>query len=215
MKAVIIGPTGATGRELLELLIAAEEVDEVVALVRKPFAVTHPKLRALVVDFDRVEDWGSYISGDVAFSCLGTTLRAAGGKEAQYKVDFGYQYTFARLAREHHVPTFVLISSSGANPKSTLFYPRMKGELEQAVAALKFEHFIVFRPGPLVRPDTDRAGEKAGVAVISFLNKLGLLRNMGPLAVKDLAGLMLRYALNPPPGHTILESGRILRESGA
>lgn len=215
MKAVIIGATGATGRELLKLLMAAEEVEEVVALVRKPLAVTHPKLQALVVDFDRIEDWASHISGDVAFSCLGTTLRAAGGKEAQYKVDFGYQYAFAQMARANNVRTFVLVSSSGASPKSIVFYSRMKGELEQAVAALGFERFIVFRPGPLVRPDTDRAGEKAGVAVISFLNKLGLLRNMAPLAVKDLAALMLRYAMNPPPGHTILESGRILRELGA
>ncbi len=214
MKAVIIGATGATGRELLELLLESKEVQEVVALVRRPLTTKHPRLTELVVDFDKMGEWERYVSGDVAFSCLGTTLRTAGSKEAQYQVDFGYQYAFAQMARANNVRTFVLVSSSGANPKSALFYSRMKGELEQAVAALGFERFVVFRPGPLVRPDTDRAGEKAGVAVISFLNKLGLMRNMAPLAVKDLAALMLRYALNPSPGHTILKSGRILRELG-
>lgn len=214
MKAVIIGATGATGKELLELILASNTVSEVVALVRKPLSVKHPKLNEVVVDFDKLEEWESRISGDVAFSCLGTTLRAAGSKKAQYTVDHDYQYVFAKIAKANHIPTFILISSSTANPASFVFYSRMKGKLEKAVEALHFKNVVIFRPGPLIRPETDRSGEKTGVTIISFLNKAGLFKKMAPLQVKDLAALMLHYAITPPLGHHILESGRILKETG-
>ncbi|MDR6195816.1 NAD(P)H-binding protein [Siphonobacter sp. SORGH_AS_0500] len=214
MKAIIIGATGSTGNELLQLLMASEDVSEIVALVRKPLTVSHSKLTTVVVDFSRLGQWASYISGDVAFSCLGTTLRAAGSQKAQYVVDYEYQYEFAKLAKANGIPTFILISSSTANPNSFLFYSRMKGKLEKSVEALGFTNVGVFRPGPLIRPETDRTGEKIGVSLISFLNKVGLFRKMAPLPVNDLARLMLQYAKNPPSGHRIQESGQILKEAG-
>jgi uncharacterized protein YbjT (DUF2867 family) len=212
MKAVLIGATGATGKVLLQQLIASEKITEITALVRKPLDFSHPKLQELVVNFDSIEEWENHISGDVAFSCLGTTLKAAGSKEAQYKVDYKYQYEFAQVAKASNIPSFILISSSGADPKSLIFYSRMKGELEKSIEDLNFNSFTAFRPGPLVRPDSDRAGEKTGVAVISFLNKIGFFRSMAPLEVEDLAKLMLHYAINHNQGFTILESGRILKE---
>lgn len=215
MKAVIIGATGATGKELLELLMASPEVTEIVALVRKPLPVKHTKLKEQVVDFDRIGEWDVAIAADVAFSCMGTTLKAAGSKEAQYKVDYGYQYEFARIAKLKQIPTFILVSSTSVNPESSLFYSRMKGELEQAVEALNFKNLIVFRPGPLLRPDSDRSGEKISVAIISFLNKLGLLRKIAPLPVKALAALLFQYAVRSPAGHTIVESAQLLKEAGA
>lgn len=212
MKAVIIGATGATGKELLDLLIDENTVTEVVALVRKSLSVRHPKLKEIIVDFDTIEKWTESINGDIAFSCLGTTLKMAGSKEAQYKVDYHYQYEFAKIAKSNNIPTFVLISSSTANAKSFMYYSKMKGELEDIVETLNFESFIIFRPGPLVRSNSDRIGEKIGVSVISGLNKIGLFRNMAPLNVKNLAKLMLQYAIKPPKGKTVLESGRILTE---
>lgn len=212
MKAIIIGATGATGNELLKQLISAKPFSEVVALVRRPLTVKHPKLKEVIVDFNRLDDWSVYITGDVAFSCLGTTLRAAGSRKAQYVIDYNYQYRFAEIAKANKVPAFILISSSTAHPKSAIFYSRMKGALEQAVELLGFTSFIVFRPGPLLRPATDRTGEKIGVSIIAALNKIGLFKNMTPLAVEDLAALMLRYGKQLPSGHQVLESGRILKE---
>lgn len=213
MKAVLIGATGATGREVLDLLLANEQFTEVVALARKPLAIKHEKLSAVVVDFDNLSRWTDVIQGDVAFSCLGTTLKDAGSKEAQFKVDHDYQYEFARLAKKNGISTFLLISSSGADSKSWIFYSRIKGQLEQEIEALNFESFLAFRPGALVRPKTERTGEKIGVSIISFLNKIGLFRNMAPLSVRRLAALMVRYGISPPMGYTIVGSGRILKES--
>lgn len=212
MKAIIIGATGATGKELINVLLADNSIKEIVALVRSPLSAKHPKLTAVVVDFDRLEEWEKYIQGDLAFSCLGTTLKAAGSKEAQFKVDYEYQYAFAKIAKRNKIPTFLLVSSSSANASSFIFYSKIKGQLEEAIEALHFDSFTIFRPGPLVRPHTDRAGEKLGVTVVEFFNALGILKSMKPLPVNSLALLMHRYAKNPKAGKSILESRQILKE---
>lgn len=212
MKAILIGATGATGNELLHLLLADNTVNEVVVLVRRALLIQHPKLRAEVINFDEEQTWKHFVTGDVAFSCLGTTLRAAGGKKAQYRVDYTYQYLFARAAKENGVPKFLLISAGMANPGSMFFYSRIKGELEVSVQALHFENLIIFRPGLLSRPQTDRTGEKVSESILSFFNRVGLLKKLAPLPVHKLARLMLVYAKQNKTGKQIIEQGRILEE---
>ena len=80
MKAVIIGGTGATGRELVLQLLADPKISQVIVLVRRPFFSPDPKLLEVEVDFDKLEEYRPYIIGDIAFSTLGTTLAAAGSK---------------------------------------------------------------------------------------------------------------------------------------
>ena len=212
MKAIVIGATGATGKELLQLLLQDESVTEVAALVRKPLFLQHAKLQAHVINFDRLEQWQGFVTGDMAFSCLGTTLKAAGSKEEQYKVDYEYQLAFAQAASQNGVPRFILISAGMANSKSLVFYSRMKGELEQAIRALNFESLTILRPGLLSRPGTDRGGEKVSESVLRFFNKLGLLKKLAPLPVRKLAMLMLRYGKQKNKGVQLLESKQILGE---
>lgn len=212
MKAILIGATGATGSELLHLLLADNTINEVVALVRRALPIQHSKLRAEVINFDEEQTWKHLVTGDVAFSCLGTTLKAAGGKEAQYKVDYTYQYSFARAAIENGVPKLLLISAGMANPKSMVFYSRMKGELEASIQMLGFKNLVIFRPGLLSRPQTDRAGEKVSESILGFFNRVGLLKKLAPLPVNKLARLMLVYAKQNKNGVEIIESGQILKE---
>ena len=87
MKALIIGATGATGKDLLSQLLADDTYAEVHCFVRKPLALTYPKLYAHVVDFETPEAWADLVRGDVAFSCLGTTLAVAGSKDAQWQLE--------------------------------------------------------------------------------------------------------------------------------
>ena len=126
MKALVIGATGATGRDLVNQLLTDKDYDEVNVFVRRPLEVESPKLKTHIVDFEKPEEWKDLVNGDVAFSCLGTTLKDAGSKEAQRKVDYDYQYNFAKAAKENEVEDYILVSSYGANPKSKIFYSRMK-----------------------------------------------------------------------------------------
>ena len=132
-KALVIGATGAVGKDLVEQLLKDDAFGSVTVFVRRPFAVEDPKLTVHVIDFDHPEPWKDLLHGDVLFSCLGTTIKAAGSQEAQWKVDYTYQYEVAKAARENGVGTYALVSSIGANPKSKIFYSRMIGALEEAV----------------------------------------------------------------------------------
>ena len=205
MKALLIGATGATGSDLLQLLLGDSKVERVAIFVRRDPQITHPKLEVHLIDFDKKEQWRHLVKGDILFSCLGTTLKDAGSKEAQWKVDHDYQYRFAEAARENGVGTLLLVSSMNASLKSPFFYARMKGELEEAVRKLGFPRLMIFRPPSLIRKGSDRAMERVGVKLIGFLNRLGLLKSMGPMPTERLAQAMLYAAKSFRRGEHILE----------
>jgi hypothetical protein len=203
MKALIIGATGATGKDLLSQLVADDRYTQVHSFVRKPTTFTHPKLHTHVVNFDAPDTWADLLCGDVAFSCLGTTLAVAGSKEAQWRVDYDYQYTFAQQCRNNGVSTFVLVSAAGAKAQSKLFYNRMKGQLEDAVKALDFPRLLIFQPSILIRSNSDRVGENFTVKAFKFLNKLGILKRYRPMPTEILAQKMRKEVATTAKGiHT-------------
>ena len=209
MKALIIGATGATGKDLLEQILKDEDFESVEVFVRWEVRCDSPKLTVHIVDFNRMEEWKHLLSGDILFSCLGTTLKAAGSKEAQWKVDYTYQLETAKAARENGVTTYILVSSIGASPKAKFFYTRMKGALDEAVCSLGFPRCFILRPPSLIRKDSDRFGEKVGLAGLKALNAIGLLRAYRPLATEDLAATMIRLAKSSEEGTFILEADDI------
>lgn len=209
MKALVIGATGATGKDLVSQLLQDQDFDEIKVFVRKPIEIQNNKLKVYVVDFDKPQEWKNEVQGDVAFSCLGTTLKAAGSKEAQRKVDFDYQYEFAKAAKENDVDDYILVSSYGANPQSKIFYSRMKGELEEAVKKLHFSKITVFKPGMLERKDSDRPGEVLGSRIIKFANRLGLLESQKPLPTNVLAKAMINSSKIKSNGYSSIKLGNI------
>ena len=211
MKALVLGATGAIGKDLVELLLKDSSVERVDIFVRRAVDFSSAKLFTHVVDFEHPEAWAEQLRGDVLFSCLGTTIKAAGSQEAQWKVDFTYQYNAARTAREQGVPAYVLISSVGANAKSRVFYPRMKGALDEAVRQLGFESCFILRPTSLIRKGSDRFGEKAGVAVLKAFNAVGLMRGLAPMPTEAVAAAMIRLAKSGRQGFEIITSQDILR----
>ena len=198
--ALLIGATGATGKDLLSLLLKDDAFSQVNIFVRRNPNIQHEKLIVHVIDFDKPEQWQQLVKGDVLFSCLGTTLKAAGSKEAQRKIDYDYQYQFAKAARENGVNSYILVSSDFANPNSSLFYSKLKGELEVAVKALNFPSLTIFNPPILERKNSDRAGEVAGLKLIRFLNTIGLLRSQKPMPTAVLAQAMVNVAKANVPG---------------
>ena len=155
-KAVVIGGTGMVGTQLIKQLIVDKNYSEIVSLVRRPSSISHPKLSEKVIDFDQPEGWKAFVTGDVLFSTLGTTIAQAKTKDAQYKVDFTYQFNVAEIAAENGVPSYILISSAGADSKSRVFYTNMKGKLEDAVKALPFSVISIIRPGQLAGERTEK-----------------------------------------------------------
>ena len=139
MKALVIGATGSVGKDLVQQLIEDSSVERIDIFVRREVKIPAAKVVAHVVDFDHPETWADQLKGDVLFSCLGTTIRAAGSQDAQWKVDYTYQYEAAKAAKANGVKTYVLVSSVGANARSKVFYTKMKGALDEAVQELGFE----------------------------------------------------------------------------
>ncbi|WP_288458080.1 NAD(P)H-binding protein [uncultured Chryseobacterium sp.] len=209
MKALVIGATGATGKDLVNQLLQDKDFEEVNVFVRKPLEIENDKLKVHIVNFEKPEEWKGKVKGDVAFSCLGTTLKAAGSKEAQRKVDFDYQYEFAKAAKENNVDDYILVSAYGANPQSKIFYSKMKGELEDAVKQLHFNKITIFKPGMLERKDSDRTGEVLGSRIIKFANKLGLLESQKPLPTDVLAKAMINSSKIKSNGYSSIKLGNI------
>lgn len=208
MKAIIIGATGATGKDLVDLLLQDSVFDAISVFVRRPLEISDPMIETHIVDFDQIDAWKSAIRGDVLFSCMGTTLRAAGSQQAQWKVDYDYQFNFAKAAHENGVNTIVLMSSVGANPQSSIFYPKMKGQLEEAVKLLGFDNTIIVRPPSLIRKNTDRLGERVGVVALKALNKVGILRSLKPMTTEAVAQAMLTCSLHMK-GQQVVESRQL------
>jgi uncharacterized protein YbjT (DUF2867 family) len=187
MKALIIGATGATGKDLLALLLNDPDYEEVLIFVRQHTGIIHPKLKEVLANFDKLEEVSDAIAGDVLFSCLGTTLKVAGSKDKQRHIDYEIPLKFAEIAKKKGVAELVLLSAYGASPQSKVFYSKIKGELEEKMKHLAFDKLIIFRPGLLLRKNTDRLGERISATVIQSLNSLGLIRKFRPLPTPILA----------------------------
>ncbi len=156
----------------------------------------HPKLTEVICQFDDLDEVDGQISGDVLFSCMGTTLKQAGGKEQQYKVDFTYQYEFARIASKNGVKQYVLVSSVSAHPKSRFFYLRMKGELEQAVQQLPFEEIRIIQPSGLKgKREHQRHKEEIGMKITDgLLTVLPFFKKYKSIPAKTVAKAMINLS---------------------
>ena len=211
MKALVIGATGAVGKDLVEQLLKDDSFDRVDVFVRREMPLLSSKLVSHVVDFDHTESWAGLLTGDVLFSCLGTTIKAAGSQDAQWKVDYTYQFEVAKAAQANGVQQYILVSSVGADAHSKIFYSRMKGQLDEDVAKLGFPGCFILRPPSLIRKGSDRFGEKAGVVVLKALNAIGLMRSWTPMPTEEVAAAMVRLAKSGKTGHGIITSQEILK----
>ena len=195
--ALVIGSTGMVGRELIKQLCESSEFEQVISFVRRSSGFSHSKLQEHVVNFDQPENWKALLKGDVLFSCMGTTLAAAGSKANQYKVDFTYQFETARMAAENKVPVYVLVSSTGANANSTIFYPRIKGQLDEAVQKLGFKSVQILRPGQLYgERQQKRSAELFAVKIMFTMNRFGFFKKYRPIPSWDVAKAMINVANN-------------------
>jgi uncharacterized protein YbjT (DUF2867 family) len=209
--AVLAGATGLVGREILRLLLDDPAYARVRVLARRAGSVRHPKLEERIVDFDAPETWSELVAGVVVFSALGTTLKVAGSKQAQHRVDYGYQFEVARAAAKHGVSCFVLVSAYGASPSARVFYSRMKGELERDVSALGMARTRILRPGLLSGERQERRrGEELALALLRPIAGL-LPAAVRPISVSTVARAAVRAAADATPGVIRYEPRELFR----
>ncbi|MGS0893340.1 NAD-dependent epimerase/dehydratase family protein [Burkholderia stagnalis] len=209
MKLLLVGATGLVGRHVLEAALADPRVERVVVLARRPLS-PHPKMQALAVDFDRLPEDADVWQADAAICTLGTTMRAAGSKAAFRRVDHDYPLAVAHLAHRSGTPTYVLNSALGADPASGIFYNRVKGEVERALAEIGFASLTFVRPG-LIGGSRDefRAGERLLVVALGVAAPL-LPAKWRINPASRIARALLDAALDARPGVHVVASERLV-----
>ncbi|MDU0353610.1 NAD(P)H-binding protein [Paraglaciecola aquimarina] len=199
--ALVLGATGLVGQQLIAQLCSDSRYKSIVCLVRKPLgyelAFSHDdKLQPIVIDFAALQDYQGYFGVDHVYVCLGSTIKKAGNRKAFRKVDFEYIHVAAQLARAQHVQSFVWISSVGANAQSSLFYLRVKGELENAIFKLSgLEHASAVRPSLLLGNRKEhRLAEKIGGLLAGLLSPLfvGPFAKYKPIQAAEVATKMIQ-----------------------
>lgn len=211
MKAVVIGSTGLVGEHLLQLLDSDKRFTAITALVRKPGTIQSPKINYQIFDFDNMN--AALLNCDVLFCALGTTLKKAGSKEIQYKIDVTYNFEAAKLAKQNGVKYLAHVSSLGADAKSSNFYLRAKGELEEKLIELKFEKTIIVRPSFILGNRKEfRLGEKIGIVVMKGLEFLmqGPLKKYRGIHAAKIAKCMIEESCNATvTGFNLIESDKL------
>ena len=205
--ALLLGATGLVGSHLLQQLLESPHYAHVVAFVRRPMEAQHPKLRQEILDFDNPDS--AKIRGDDLYCALGTTLRKAGSKEAQYRIDCTYPFEIGKIARQNGVRQYLLVSSVGADAGTSNFYLKTKGELEEKIRGLGFENFVSVRPSFLLGERSEfRLGEKIGIVLAKFFAPLIPRRYRG-IEAEKVARALIRLANDGGKGVQFVESERL------
>lgn len=208
--AIVMGSTGLVGSELVKSLQASPHYNSVLLLNRRPSGYAQPKISERIIDFDAPHLAG--VSGEDLYCALGTTLRKAGSKAVQHKIDCEYPTTMATRLRNQGIKQIVLVSSVGADASAANFYLRTKGQLEENIIGLGFESTVILRPSFLIGKRTDvRLGEKAALLLMKVLSPfmLGALRKYRGIEASKVAAHMVREATSGAAGVRFVEFDQI------
>jgi len=198
-KAIVIGGTGLTGKQLIIQLAQLRIKPEIVCLHRKQVDLGIDGVENVVVDFTKPSTLAPYFTaGSWVFCCVGTTMAIAKSREAFIKVDFDIPLLVGKLAKASESAGYSLISSAGANPEGLFFYSRTKGDIESALQELALPALHIFRPGMLLgQRNNERLGEKIGRRLAELLKPFfkGPFASYRSIGVNALANSMIRHAL--------------------
>lgn len=207
--ALVAGSTGLVGSSLLRILLQSPHYEQVIILVRKKSEMEDPRLKQLVVDFDQLENLVLKDKITDAYCTLGTTIAKAGSKKAFTLVDHDYVCSFAKKALESGATGFLLVSSLGADPASSIFYNKVKGATEEDLKKLGLPGLVILRPSLLLGPRTEkRTGEKLATWFMKAFDFM-IPPRYKAIHVDKVAAKMVETALQDPKGVIVLESDQL------
>lgn len=155
------------------------------------------KLHMIVADLASMNEALAQVEADVVFCTLGTTIKIAKTREAFRRVDYEYPFMLAECAQHISASVFSVVTSMGADSGSRIFYSRVKGELQDALAGLRLPNIHVFQPSLLLGERHDvRPGEAFGAIASKGLAfaMIGPLRKYRPIKGEDVARAMVKAA---------------------
>lgn len=209
---LLAGASGLIGGQLLQLLLNDPAVICIHALSRKPLRVSHPKLQVHIVDFTSLPQLPH---ADEAYLALGTTIKVAGSKETFRAVDFDANLAVAQAAIRAGVSRIGLVSASGASVRSSMFYTRVKGELEDALRALPLTTLVIARPS-LLLDYRSGLGQPVRLGEIISIPIARLLSPVLPGAYKPVRALAVARALTQKvpvsQGIVVLSSEELIKQ---
>ncbi len=212
--ALLIGATGLVGEQCLTALLQSNAYEKVIALTRSKLTTSDPKLENIVTYFEHLENLKDKMNADDVFCSLGTTISKAGSEEAFRRVDFEIPLQVAGWCAKNGAKQFILVSSLGANEQSSIFYSRVKGELENALKTVGFKTLLIFRPSILLGNRKERRyGEEVGRFVAEKFPFLfaGPLKKYSGTPVDILAAKMIHFAQQNMTGVCVFENEEILK----
>lgn len=206
---MLFGSTGLVGRHAAQLAVADGAIDQLICPVRRQPCQPVPGARYVGLDFGRLDGADLPWFSDAVLIALGTTIAAAGSREAFAAVDHDLVIDIARRARAAGTPTLAVVSSLGANARSANHYLRVKGQMETAVAGLGFVSSTVLRPSLLAGDRGQfRFGERLGLLFAAAARPL-IPRRYRAVSAEAVAARLLRAAAEQQPGHRVIESDAI------
>lgn len=213
--ALVAGASGLVGGALVRQLVSDASYARTVALTRRPLGDLPAAVAQEVVDFDALD---AVPAADDVFITLGTTIKKAGSQEAFARVDHDMVIAVARTARAAGASRLFVVTAMGADASSSIFYNRVKGQVEADLRGLDYPTTWIFRPSLITG---DRPESRAGEAVASFFMAglkhvmVGGLRKYRPIAGETIARAMRAAAHETRPGFHVLLSDEIERRGAA
>lgn len=221
MKVALLGSTGLVGKNVLKLLARLPQVVRVFCPVRhipelKNFGILEgaTKIDFKQVDFeqangnDRETIYAGFVGCDAVICCLGTTLKQAGSKAAQEKIDLRLPLTLAAIAKKADVKNFLCVSAQGADTHSPFFYNRLKGQLEEGLDMIGFETLTLVRPSLLLGKHKDkRFGEDLLQKTIGA-HPEWIPAYVRPVHAETVAAHLVTSVLRPPKDHICATDGK-------
>ena len=196
-SAILLGATGLTGGYLLNILLNDPNYTKVKIFSRSSVGFEHEKLEEHLIDLLKLENHKENFTADEVYCCIGTTKSQTPDKETYKKIDFGIPVAAAKICRENKIDKFLVISALGADANSSVFYNKVKGEMQHEVLEQGIAHTYIFQPSLIAGDrEEDRFFENLAIKGMKVLNNLlvGSLKKYRSIHPETIAKAMHKCA---------------------